>query len=157
LSAATGSFAGSLSAASGTFSGTLTANAINAVNTINIAGNAVTIPSSAYAAAATGYSDGGTLLQSVSFTSSGAPVYVSGFHMASGDANNAGVTTRIYRDGILVSSTGTSGTTNSIHTGTISFTETPGAGYHTYEMYGYAKGGLVSSTNRSLMCLEMKR
>jgi hypothetical protein len=44
LSAATGTFAGSLSAATGTFSGTLTASAINAVNTINIAGNAVTVP-----------------------------------------------------------------------------------------------------------------
>ena len=36
------SFAGSLSAASGTFSGTLTALAVNAVNTINIAGQTVT-------------------------------------------------------------------------------------------------------------------
>lgn len=33
-----------LNAATGTFSGTLTANAINAVNTINIAGDAVTVP-----------------------------------------------------------------------------------------------------------------
>jgi len=39
------SFAGNLLAANGTFSGTLTASAINAVNTINIAGNAVTVPS----------------------------------------------------------------------------------------------------------------
>jgi hypothetical protein len=45
LSAAGGTFAGSLSAASGTFTGTLTASAVNAVNTINIAGNAVTVPS----------------------------------------------------------------------------------------------------------------
>jgi len=44
LSAATGSFAGSLSAATGTFSGTLTASAIDAVDTINIAGSAVTVP-----------------------------------------------------------------------------------------------------------------
>lgn len=44
LSAATGSFAGSLTAATGTFSGTLTAAAIDAVNTINIAGSAVTVP-----------------------------------------------------------------------------------------------------------------
>lgn len=44
LSAATGTFAGELSAATGTFSGSLTASAVNAVNTINIAGNAVTIP-----------------------------------------------------------------------------------------------------------------
>jgi hypothetical protein len=40
-------FAGSLSAATGTFSGTLTADAISAVNTINIAGNAVTVPDTA--------------------------------------------------------------------------------------------------------------
>lgn len=45
LTAATGSFAGSLSAATGSFSGSLTTSAINAVNTINIAGNAVTVPS----------------------------------------------------------------------------------------------------------------
>ena len=38
------SFAGYLNAASGTFSGTLTAAAVNAVNTINIAGNAITVP-----------------------------------------------------------------------------------------------------------------
>jgi hypothetical protein len=44
LSSATGSFAGSLTAATGTFSGTLTASAVNAVDSINIAGNAVTVP-----------------------------------------------------------------------------------------------------------------
>ena len=37
-------FSGSLSAATGTFSGTLTASAVNAVNSINIAGYAVTVP-----------------------------------------------------------------------------------------------------------------
>ena len=62
LNAATGTFAGSLSgaigtfggvvtgslsAATGTFSGVLTAQAINAVNTINIADNAVIIPATA--------------------------------------------------------------------------------------------------------------
>lgn len=41
------SFGGTLNAASGTFAGTLDANAINAVNTINIVGNAVTIPAGA--------------------------------------------------------------------------------------------------------------
>lgn len=47
LTAATGTFAGSLSAATGTFSGTLTASAINAVSTINLANNSVTVSSSA--------------------------------------------------------------------------------------------------------------
>ena len=41
-------FGGALSAASGTFSGSLTAEAVNAINTINIAGNAVTVPDTAY-------------------------------------------------------------------------------------------------------------
>lgn len=44
LSAATGTFAGNLSAATGTYSGVLTAAAINAVDTINIKDNAVTVP-----------------------------------------------------------------------------------------------------------------
>lgn len=43
-------FSGSLQAASGSFSGTLTADAVNAVSTINIAGNAVTVPAGATAA-----------------------------------------------------------------------------------------------------------
>lgn len=47
LSAASGTFTGALSAATGSFSGTLTAAAINAVKTINIAGQAVTVPASA--------------------------------------------------------------------------------------------------------------
>lgn len=44
LSAATGTFTGALVAATGTFSGSLTADAISAVSTINLAGEAVTIP-----------------------------------------------------------------------------------------------------------------
>jgi hypothetical protein len=44
LSAATGTFSGALSAATGTFSGTLTADAVNAVSTVNIAGDAVIVP-----------------------------------------------------------------------------------------------------------------
>jgi hypothetical protein len=47
LVGATGTFSGALSAASGTFSGSLTANAVNAVSTINIAGNSVTVSNSA--------------------------------------------------------------------------------------------------------------
>lgn len=53
LSAAGGTFAGNLSAAGGTFSGTLTASAINAVDTINIADNAVSVSNTASGTAAT--------------------------------------------------------------------------------------------------------
>ena len=41
-------FSGALSAAAGTFSGSLTAQAVSAVSTINIAGNAVTVPGGAF-------------------------------------------------------------------------------------------------------------
>ena len=47
---ATAIFGGSLDAATGTFSGTLTADAVDAVNTINIKGNAVTVPEHSYTA-----------------------------------------------------------------------------------------------------------
>lgn len=44
LQAASGTFGGALTAATGTFAGRLTADAVDAVTTINIAGNAVTVP-----------------------------------------------------------------------------------------------------------------
>lgn len=47
LSGGTLTFTGNLNAAGGTFSGTLTADAVNAVNTVNIGTDAVTIPDSA--------------------------------------------------------------------------------------------------------------
>jgi hypothetical protein len=50
LIAAGGTFSGNLQAAGGTFSGVLTAQAINAVQTINVAGNAITLPIGTYIA-----------------------------------------------------------------------------------------------------------
>jgi len=60
INSATGDaiFGGTLDAAKGTFSGTLTANAINAVSTINIAGNAVTVPSFTQSSAVIVHGDG---------------------------------------------------------------------------------------------------
>lgn len=43
-----GTFRGLLQGANGNFSGTLTAQAINAVDTINVRGNAITVPASSY-------------------------------------------------------------------------------------------------------------
>ena len=77
LSSASGSFAGSLSAATGTFSGTLTASAVNAVDTINLAGQAVTIPVSAYTSGnITIPGSTETTVQSVSLVSTGAPIFL---------------------------------------------------------------------------------
>ena len=69
LSAAGGTFSGALSAATGTFSGTLTASAINAVNTLNIAGEAVTVPRSATGttSATTTTADFGTSAASIAY------------------------------------------------------------------------------------------
>ncbi|MEH6626965.1 MAG: hypothetical protein V7739_11000 [Motiliproteus sp.] len=66
-----GDFSGSLSGATGTYSGTLTASAVNAVNTINIAGNAVTIP-------AFGKTDGATTLTTSYQTAASAPIASAG-------------------------------------------------------------------------------
>lgn len=67
----------SLNAATGTFSGTMTADAVNAVNTINLAGNSVTIP---VVALTTGYIQpeglGETTLQSAYIDAGGAIVLV---------------------------------------------------------------------------------
>ena len=67
LSAASGTFTGALSAATGSFSGALTANAIDAVTTINLAGQSVTIPTSSASSA-------NTSVLTHSYTSSGNPV-----------------------------------------------------------------------------------
>ncbi len=76
LSAASGTFAGSLSAATGTFSGTLTAAAVNAVDTVNIAGNAVTIPIASATGAAT-VTTTPTQFNSISCTTtSSQPIYI---------------------------------------------------------------------------------
>lgn len=53
LGAATGTFSGSLMAATGTFAGTLTASAVNAIDTINIAGGAVSTTAAASGTSAT--------------------------------------------------------------------------------------------------------
>lgn len=64
IEARSGTFAGALAAASGTFSGTLTASAINAVDTINIAGQAVTAPA---------FVSGSVADLSMTYTLTGAP------------------------------------------------------------------------------------
>jgi hypothetical protein len=57
LAVVNGTFSGSLQAATGSFSGSLTAQAVNAVSTINIAGDAITVPRAGQLGG-TSYSDG---------------------------------------------------------------------------------------------------
>lgn len=165
LSAATGSFAGSLSAATGTFSGTLTANAIAAVNTINIAGQAVTIPTSVYTDASiylTG-STSGVTIQSLSFTSSGGPVYLAYDFLVSAsglNSNTVTVTMQLKRGTTIIRSlvVANSSYINSYISG--AFTDTPGATAVTYQVVLLVQSnnlGSASASKRSLFTLETKR
>jgi hypothetical protein len=125
LTAATGSFAGSLTAATGTFSGSLTASAINAVNTINIAGQAVTIPS-----ANTGSSTGASV--SVTLDGTYPVVIIATFNGARIDL----ATFSILRNGTSVMSTSSnsSGGVIPFFPVTVSTVDYPPAGTHTYSL-----------------------
>lgn len=165
LSAATGTFAGSLSAASGTFAGTLTAGAVNAVNTINIAGNAVTIGVSTFTTASMNLNSGAlvwTTIATVSITSSGGRIFVS---------TSANVT-----DGVLINNPGPDQVESKVPTvyrllrgGTeVALSSSPGfsvsealaAGSYTYDMQAASNGSVTnvgSAAHRSMFALETKR
>lgn len=78
LSAATGTFEGALNGATGTFSGSLTASAVNAVNTINLAGNAVIVPVAVENSSTVDVyeTSGVSSVISVSMDTDGYPVYI---------------------------------------------------------------------------------
>lgn len=157
LSAASGTFAGALSAATGTFSGTLTAGAIDAVNTINLAGNAVTIPTSAYASGSVGPSSN---VLSASLTTEGAaPVFIS-VSLSSQYTGSSTLQTvvTIYRDGVdIYSSSYTAqgsgfGSPRTPWAG--NFTDYPSAGAHTYTI------GITNTSNvekRSMFIMQVKK
>lgn len=152
LSAATGTFSGSLSAATGTFSGTLTASAVNAVNTINIAGNAVTIPLGVYSKEAASVGNGTFVsIQSLSIASSGSPIIV----IAAAELSDYSYV-ELRRGSTVLHSTSTSGSYS------FSLVDTPGAGTHTYAIYSrlwnysFENNG-YRATNRSIALIEAKR
>lgn len=125
LTAATGTFAGSLSAATGTFSGSLTASAINAVNTINIAGQAVTIPS-----ASTGSGTGASV--TVTLDGTYPVVIIATFNGARIDL----ATFSILRNGssVMSTSSNSSGGVVPFFPVTVSTVDYPPAGTHTYTL-----------------------
>lgn len=156
LSAATGSFAGSLSGATGTFSGALTANAINAVNTVNIAGNAVTIPVSAYTAASMSIGTAETVVQSLTIDPQSASVLVNGVIYVTSTGSSPSGTVRVRRNGSTVWQV------NTIFPNTYAFAlvDSPGAGTHTYDVttthQTMSTGGLSVSA-RSLSVIGIRR
>lgn len=159
LNAATGSFAGSLSAATGTFSGALTADAINAVNTINLAGQAVTIPLGVGYSNMVSTSSSLVIAQVGPYTSIGAPVCVVGNASVVGSwvEDPGGLTSSIQlcRNGVALVTKTFSITQEDISLITV---DTPPAGAVTYTLV-LNNGGLPGATayTRSLFSLECKR
>lgn len=164
LVAASGSFSGSLNAATGTFSGSMTADAVNAVNTINLAGNAVTIPVSAYNAGDIWWSsDVEQVIISASTTSFGNDLYISAtmFFVSGDDSGSAGAVygteIRIKRDGIIIYT----GKLPAYGSGqvTYTFTDRPGVGAHTYQITGLPSGLFAGVVVRKipLFLFETKR
>ncbi len=162
LSAATGTFTGSLSAATGTFSGSLTAGAINAVNTINIAGNAVTFPVSAFTAGSVRLNSQlvWETVQSVSITTSGSRVFVAtagtALSVSYGDGDTATPIFRIARNGTELMRGGREAIA-------LSYSDTPAAGTYTYELQMFTSDGGFNfgegpiANNRSIFVIETKR
>ena len=135
------------------------------VNTLQLAGQAVTIPTSAYTDGAIQLSGGasGTLVQSVSFTSSGAPVYLAYDFFASATGTNQGTVTlnlQIKRGSTVIRSIVVASSPSISNYISGAFSDTPGEGVVTYQILivvssVFSFTGSVSK--RSLFTLETKR
>ena len=183
LEAASGTFAGALQAATGSFSGVLTASAINAVNTINIAGGAISANAAAYSAGEVSFSNYDTEVEiaAVNFVSAGGSVMaLVGFGLtASGgitSSNSPLIRVRLRRNGIevrridLPCEIQTEATESGYYyisrivgmpISLPPLTDTPGPGSHTFSVTVEARmmGNSVNVTtrNRGISIMEIKR
>jgi hypothetical protein len=131
--------------------GALTISQANVINTLQIAGNAVTAPSSAFTASSIATGAGWVTIQSISVVTSGARVYITsctGATDAIGYSGDTQISTpssfRLLRDGTVLMYSDNS---------SMSLSEQPAAGSYTYTLQ--ASGG--SAYNRSLFVIETKR
>jgi hypothetical protein len=160
LSAATGSFAGSLSAASGTFAGTLTAGAVNAVNTINIADDAVTVPVSSEFVNLGGTPAPSFGLGLASANFGGGKVFISActgiFKYESGGSAES-VYIALYRDGSYIKESGRMLILND-QTLTLvwNFEDVPSVGSHSYSIRVVASSN-VAVTRATLIARGTKK
>ncbi len=131
-----------------------------AVDTLQIAGNAVTLPVSAYTSGAV-YQTGGwgdIQVQTLSITTTSRPVLiVASFYL---DSTYYGVprypTIKILRDGTEIYSL--LDEFYNLKSITISFTDTPGTGAHTYSITVSTAAGTDNNiSKRSLLCMEVKK
>jgi len=126
------------------------------VDTLQIKGNAVTVPSSAFTAAAV---NSPTTAQSVSWTASGATVFIaaSWTQNGSGNAGNYGGTVYLKYGGTTLWSQSFNGSNGQAvqRAANISFVPSAGTATITLESVGY--DGTYTMSNRSLFALETKK
>lgn len=133
--------------------GVMSVTQANVIGTLNLQGQAVTIPVAAYSAAL----NSSSLMQSVTITSTGAPIIISCSALHGNGQSNSDVL--LFRGGSVIFASTMGLHNNSI----ISFTvaDTPGAGAHTYAFYitnlaaEFDPG--QGASNRTIVCLEVKR
>lgn len=116
------------------------------VDTLKLAGQAVTIPASAFSGPATAAIGGGYVaIQSLYITSTGAPISISCYSTVS----NWYTYYQLTRDGtVLISEAWFIPPCIS---------DTPGAGGHTYILYARCFSGTTTCANRLIQAIEMKR
>ena len=133
------------------------------VATLNIAGQAVTIPVSAYSASGVDIGGGGShVVISAGITSTGAPIFITATSLVEiTDTNNAGATVEILRDSTVIY-TGLfspygQGSGETVRSScALSLTDTTSAGAHTY-YFQFKSAAAGTSYNNSIMLLETKR
>ena len=135
--------------------GTMTVKQANVINTLNLAGNAVTIPaavsSEADLAVATGLGDE-TVTLSLVFASSGQPIVISTSFFIKSSGSSSSQTVRLRRNGVELwvgTITADSGYARTI-------IDLPGVGTHTYSLTA-KRSGFSNMGPRSLVLLEVKR
>ena len=138
--------------------GVMTVTQADVIGTLNLQGQAVTIPVAAYTAAATADIGAGvTSVQSASIASSGAPIVISGGFEFTTSASATGAVCFLYRGETELCrtkdycATGTGGGSN------LTYLDQPGVGTHTYSVRATASGGLIKASQRAIVLLETKR
>jgi hypothetical protein len=143
--------------------GTMTINQANVINTLNLAGGAVTVPMSAATTATLGLGNQWATLQTLAINAEGAPIVVISSAMIEGENVEQGGEWfsvrgrfRLLRNGGDIS-----GELRVQGQGTIHLRDTPGAGEHSYTLQclisPYQTGFNYRATHRVITALGVKR
>lgn len=130
------------------------------VTTGKIADDAVTIPASAYTSGSVTLPAAGTEtdLQSVTLTSTGAPILVIvNLQFIRGDSDDA-ITFKVYRDSTVLATWAATASASLLGTMAFVIEDTPGSGSVTYKVTGSEVGDSDGSAQqRAMYCLEVKK